>query len=627
MTLVPVYAKFDPKFRKTLKCYAPFIDNYVKFVFQEEKPYLDSIVDSMYCAKEWILDRTFGKDKVRNECDTTVCGNEHPDADKCAENGNGNEEKVVNNIADQPSVEKNNDDEKTCEQVGADINLFAEQIKTNYEEASLIIKEYSNNSYENIRNAITNLDNNVWGILKDLEKEKNKKYVEIQEQIMNKMKALGQRQTALSSQDLKCTPEERNTAKETLRAALETIRQAKAKLEDELKNLAVYENYRNKVQSRWNQTMEEFESIFPHATLSKDNLKLTNADFDLFLLYSFEALQNIRKNIERLNCSASERINKVVSDNKDKIKRLTNEKYKEESAKLQSDYNQKIKAIYEGCNARVEEQLRAQEALHDVQLREIVENAQMTASSKISEELTALETMENHKMNTELKKMEDRFRQVMQTLKVQAEDQKKMFASQPLWAAGQSMLNAIDKPASTLTGHSVVHVDDEISAIKKAAEGDETVEAIINWIPEDAMKWGVSTSVELKDRFDKLSAVAAHVAQVPEDKVSLLRLGLSYLISKFVVLNGETDGQDVPVDAGTYNLLKHAKYWVDRNDMSKAVPYVERIRGLSRNVSQQWVDEVRKYLAIKHAAHALMTYASVTSLSFVEHRKDNNSKV
>lgn len=49
------YAKYDPKFRKTLDDYVPGSDSFIKFISQEEKSYADNVKDSISNASSRLV--------------------------------------------------------------------------------------------------------------------------------------------------------------------------------------------------------------------------------------------------------------------------------------------------------------------------------------------------------------------------------------------------------------------------------------------------------------------------------------------------------------------------------------------------------------------------------------------
>lgn len=52
------YAKYDPKFRKTLNEYVPGSDSFIKFISQEEKSYGDSVKNSISNASSEYVEFT-----------------------------------------------------------------------------------------------------------------------------------------------------------------------------------------------------------------------------------------------------------------------------------------------------------------------------------------------------------------------------------------------------------------------------------------------------------------------------------------------------------------------------------------------------------------------------------------
>lgn len=59
----------------------------------------------------------------------------------------------------------------------------------------------------------------------------------------------------------------------------------------------------------------------------------------------------------------------------------------------------------------------------------------------------------------------------------------------------------------------------------------------------------------------------------------------------------------------TYDILGRARYWLDHNNISQAVKYMNLLNGASHKIASEWIDEARIYLETQQAINTLMAYA------------------
>lgn len=62
-----------------------------------------------------------------------------------------------------------------------------------------------------------------------------------------------------------------------------------------------------------------------------------------------------------------------------------------------------------------------------------------------------------------------------------------------------------------------------------------------------------------------------------------------------------------------YSQLLLIRYWMDRGNFTHALRYMNLLKGASRKVSKQWMDEVKLLLETQQAVNLLIGHASANS--------------
>lgn len=59
------------------------------------------------------------------------------------------------------------------------------------------------------------------------------------------------------------------------------------------------------------------------------------------------------------------------------------------------------------------------------------------------------------------------------------------------------------------------------------------------------------------------------------------------------------------------------RYWLDRGDLKMTLRYMNLLKGASRNVATDWMNETRILLETKQAVDTLIAYAGAIGLVFL----------
>ena len=194
--------------------------------------------------------------------------------------------------------------------------------------------------------------------------------------------------------------------------------------------------------------------------------------------------------------------------------------------------------------------------------------------------------------------------------------------AQDLWLATVALNGSITygNEQGTSWDEQLKPLENDVNAVFFAAQNNPFVSRVLESIPEKALKRGVYTEENLKERFDKVSRVARRVALIDETGGSLVKFFMSYLQSFFiftpVYATKESDEVDL-AEMDTFQLVGHARYWLDRGDLEQALKFMNQLTGEPRRVAADWLEEARLLLEARQAARALMAFASSTGLGTI----------
>jgi mitofilin len=118
-----------------------------------------------------------------------------------------------------------------------------------------------------------------------------------------------------------------------------------------------------------------------------------------------------------------------------------------------------------------------------------------------------------------------------------------------LWAASQALWSSVREGHAGKSWREALRpLENEVRAVKLAAEGDELVAVVIDSLPEKAKKRGVFPEEALRERFANVINVARKLALVPEEGASLPVYLLSFLQGFLIATPSEPITQDELLD-------------------------------------------------------------------------------
>lgn len=62
---------------------------------------------------------------------------------------------------------------------------------------------------------------------------------------------------------------------------------------------------------------------------------------------------------------------------------------------------------------------------------------------------------------------------------------------------------------------------------------------------------------------------------------------------------------------------KNNRYYVDRGNFTQALRYANLLKGASRKIANDWIDETRLLLETQQAVNVLLAHAATSGLAFL----------
>ena len=186
-------------------------------------------------------------------------------------------------------------------------------------------------------------------------------------------------------------------------------------------------------------------------------------------------------------------------------------------------------------------------------------------------------------------------------------------------AAVEALSNALNKTNLTSDPFEKHNIAKEVAALSDAAKGDEYITQLLSALPEGALADGITSQASLRQRFKHVRKICKRVALVPEEGGGLGLYLLSFLQSLLtidMVHAKMTDTLTIDADTATvFDLLRYAYASLEQGDLETAVRLVNQLKGESRRVAMDWMDEARLYLETRQIITAISEYISASNIS------------
>lgn len=313
------------------------------------------------------------------------------------------------------------------------------------------------------------------------------------------------------------------------------------------------------------------------------------------------------------------------SDQSEAVKSQLEYEIAKERRELNLQNQRKLLAIRAELERDLRNQMKRQSEAHTDHLTDALAQKEVEMKRKFQRELDEKITTEQAAYKLQLAAMLGKLKGMDAALKERADAEKSAHQAQALWGACQSLWSSIRSGQPGKSWREQLRpLRDEISAVGRAAEGDELVGVVLKGLPEQAKGRGVYPEDALRERFIKVEEVARRLALIPAEGARLPMYFLSYLQAALIarpdVPISKDELENKPFDFGkldTYDILNRARYWLDRGDLVKTVQYVNLLQGAPRKAALDWLNEARLLLETQQAASTLMAHAASSGIRFL----------
>lgn len=499
-----------------------------------------------------------------------------------------------------------------------------------YGRAVEVLKSYTEEVRKVVDSSIEKLDGTSWTTLRNRTSARDTALQAAEDAAEQAKAKIEKLHTLLSSREIKCSDELKDKAKQNIAAYLEHLKKAKEEVYVARDLASLGEKYWKRVETARNYFVDEMESLFPGINLSEKKLNLGQDELDLFILHAYTQVIAHQKELQKLQIESDQSLRRALeavrgSDQSEEVKARLEYEIAKEKRQLNLQNQKKRLLDRAELEQQIREQMKRQTEAHIDHLKDALTQKEAEMKRKFHRELDEKITTEQAAYKLQLAAMLGKLKGINNALVAHADAEKSAHQAQALWGACQSLWSSIRSGQPGKSWRDQLRpLKDEISAVGRAAEGDELVSVVLKGLPEKARNRGVYPEDALRERFIKVEQVARRLALIPAEGARLPMYFLSYLQAALIARPDVPISQDElenkPFDYSkldTYDVLNRARYWLERGDLVKTVQYVNLLQGAPRKAALDWLNEARLLLETQQAASTLMAHAAASGVRFL----------
>ncbi|NXM32563.1 MIC60 protein, partial [Oxyruncus cristatus] len=293
-------------------------------------------------------------------------------------------------------------------------------------------------------------------------------------------------------------------------------------------------------------------------------------------------------------------------------------------SEIELEQEKKIEEVREVMESEMRTQLRRQAAAHTDHLRDVLKiqeqdlkvEFEQNLTEKLSEQEMQFRRLTQEQLDNftlDINTAYARLKGIEQAVESHAVAEEEARKAHQLWLS----VEALKYCMRTATGDSPTEpLGSAVKAIQASCSDNAFTEALTAALPEESLTRGVYSEEALRARFHTVQKLAKRVAMIDETRNSLYQYFLSYLQSLllFHPQQQKPPAELSPDDLDTFKLLSYASYCIEHGDLELAAKFVNQLRGESRRVAHDWLNEARMTLETKQIVDILTAYASAVGL-------------
>ncbi|XP_053688505.1 MICOS complex subunit Mic60 [Sabethes cyaneus] len=519
---------------------------------------------------------------------------------------------------------------KSISDLERQIDVAAATAIKEYGKAVQVLKNYTDLVRKVVDTSVDKLDNTSWTLLRNHTGARDTALKAAEEAAENAREHIEKLNKLLDGRELKCSDDLKSKARQNIASYLEHLNKAKEDVYRARDVANMGEKYWKTVESARNFFIDEIESLFPGINLKEKKLDLSKEELDLFILHAFTQVSAHQKELQKLQIEGEQQLKRALeavrgTDQSDAVKAQLEYEIAKEKRELNLQNQKKLLAIRAELERDLRNQMKRQLDAHADHLADAIAKKEAEMKRKFDRELSEKVTTEQNAYQLQLAAMYGKLKGIDTALKDRADAERSAHQAQALWGACQSLWSSIRSGQPGKSWREQLRpLKDEISAVGRAAEGDELVSVVLKGLPEQAKQRGVYPEHALRERFIKVEEVSRRLALIPAEGARLPMYFLSYLQASLIVRPSvpisKDELEDKPFDFNkldTYDILNRSRYWLDRGDLVRTVQYMNLLKGASRKAAIEWLNEARLLLETQQAASTLMAHAASSGIRFL----------
>jgi mitofilin len=150
-----------------------------------------------------------------------------------------------------------------------------------------------------------------------------------------------------------------------------------------------------------------------------------------------------------------------------------------------------------------------------------------------------------------------------------------------------------------------------------ASENDKFVLDIARNFSQVALKRGVYSEQDLKNRFSKVYKIASRTAYIDDNGGGLFKYISSWVQSLFIIdLRRNYSPEDTISLTKTNNrdIIDRARYFVEKGDFVTAVRLTQLLRGEPARIAKDWIKDTQTHLEARFLADLLLMHSAAISV-------------
>ncbi|XP_027716254.1 MICOS complex subunit MIC60 [Vombatus ursinus] len=292
-------------------------------------------------------------------------------------------------------------------------------------------------------------------------------------------------------------------------------------------------------------------------------------------------------------------------------------------SEIQLEQDRRVEDVRDMMETEMRTQLRRQAAAHTDHLRDVLRiqeqelkyEYEQGMSEKLAEQELQFKRLSQEQVDNftlDINTAYARLRGIEQAVQSHVLAEEEARKAHQLWLSVEALKYSL-KTASA--DGPTIPLGTAVEAIRLHCP-DEFAQVLTAAIPAESLTRGIYSEDALRARFQRIQKLARRVAMIDETRNSLYQYFLSYLQSLLIFQPQQLKppAKLVPEDLNTFMLLSYASYSIEHGDLELAAKFVNQLKGESRRVAQDWLNEARVTLETKQVVDILTAYASAVGI-------------